>query len=261
MTINCLSSGLTRLASLVVAALLPAIVAWPHSAHAQALDIDQPEITQGEREVKSVNVLNGRYPPGTAGVPRNSHELNTAYSPTDWFKVTAHVDLENMLVEGWRADHVGFETQFKLIEAGKSGGFALGWFSSVQLSTDPLSTNSLFFGPIIKFSSQRVALTVNTYLEDQFGRNSTPSMNFYYAWQGRLEVSKGIAIGVESFGKIDNLSDASPWREQDHRIGPALFLSWERREGRNVALDLSLLAGLTEAAPDLSLKANLATTF
>lgn len=245
----------------IIAAAVLSVLACPHAVLAQALDIDQPEITKGDRELKTVNVLNGRYRLGTAGLARSSHELSASYSPSDWFKITAHLDIENVIADGWRLDHGAIETQFKLIEAGKSGGLGLGWFTSVQLSTDALSTNSLIFGPIVKLSAGKASLTFNPYLEHTFGRNSGPGLNLLYGWEGRLGLTKGVAVGLQSFGKIASIGDAPPWHEQDHRVGPALFLEWEAGADRTIALDMAVLAGLTEASPDVSLKANLGMTF
>lgn len=261
MTVQRPRSTASRSRYAVIAAAVLSALACPDAALAQALDIDQPEITKGEHEVKSVNVINGRYRPGSAGLPRSSHELSATYSPTDWFKVTAHLDAENVLADGWRLDHAAIETQFKLIEDGKSGGLGLGWFTNLQVSTDTLSTNSLIFGPIVKLSGGRVSVTFNPYLEHTFGRNSGRGPNLVYGWEGRLGLQKGFAVGLQSFGKIENIGDAPPWREQDHRVGPALFLEWEAGADRSIALDMAVLAGLTDAAPNVSLKFNLGTTF
>jgi Transposase IS116/IS110/IS902 family len=128
---------------------------------AQALDIDQPEITKGEREVRSVNVANGGFPAGSGGMPRTSHELSTSYSPTGWMKLGAHFDIENVIDEGWRLDHGAIELQFELLTAEASGGIALGWTTKVQISTDDASTNSLIFGPIVKFSSKAASSEIS----------------------------------------------------------------------------------------------------
>ena len=233
----------------------------PQSAHAQALDIDQPEITKGEREVRSVNVMNAGFPSASGGMSRTSHEVSTSYSPADWMKLGVHVDAENAIDEGWRLDHGAIELQFELLKAGASGGLALGWATYLQISSDDASTNSLIFGPIVKFSSKAASFTLNSYFEDTFGRNDVSGLASLYGWQWRREVRECLAVGVEGYGKIEDIADPPPISEQDHRIGPAVYLWSEVAEHRTLSLDTALLFGLTEGAPSASLKFNFGMTF
>jgi hypothetical protein len=230
-------------------------------AAAQALDIDHPEIKAGEREVRSVNIVNGGYRSGLTGEPRSSHEIGAGYAPTDWFKAILHVDLENLIGEEVIADHVGFESIVSLRKAGEDGGLALGWYTGLMVSTDRLSTNSLILGPIIKLSQGKASLTLNPYIEDTFGRNAGPGLNALYGWQARYEFAEGVSVGVEGFGMIGNLGDIPAFDVQDHRVGPGLFLSFDVGSGREYLLDVGLLAGVTDAAPDATLKINFGSTF
>lgn len=237
------------------------VIAWSSDVAAQALDIDQPEIKAGERELRSVNIGNFSRRQGAAEAPRTSHELGGAYSPSDWFKGIVHLDVENLSAEGLIADHVGIETFTLLGKAPEDGGLALTWYTGLMISTDASSTNSLIFGPIIKLTQGKTSLTLNTYLEDTFGRNSGPGLNFLYGWQGRYEVSDKLAFGIEGFGKAENIGSSPDLDEQDHRLGPAVFFSLEAGNGRAYGLDLGVLVGLTDAAPDATLKVNFGSTF
>lgn len=229
---------------------------WSSSAQAQALDIDAPEIEAGEREFRSINIFNRGYRPGSAGEPRNSNELDVAYSPRDWLKFLAHIDFENVVQDGWRVDHIAFESFVALRKAGSDGGVALTWFTSIQLSTDELSTSSLLFGPIVKLSAGKASLTLNPYFEDTFGRNSGAGIASVYAWQAKYELSDNLAFGIEGFGKIENLGSSPVFDEQDHRIGPGVFFSWDGDDKRKFGLDAGVLVGLTDASPDVTFKLN-----
>ncbi len=243
---------------------LVCVCATTVEVQAQALDIVQPEVSKGESELRSVNVFNGRYAPGTAGVPRTTHELSYAHSPTDWINLTLHLEFDDVLVDGWRADHVGLETLVPLLRASEAaGGLAVSWYTTLQLSTDPLSTNSLVFGPIAKLSAPggKAWLTVNPYIEDQFGRNSGPGLNILYGWQGRWRLNERWAIGVDGFGKLPDFTHGPALAEQDHRVGPALATEVKVAGDRSITVDTALLVGLTEAAPELSLKFNVGAPF
>ncbi len=226
------------------------------TAWAQALDMDSPEIEAGEREIRSVNIGNLGYGAGSAGAPRSSHEVSVSYSPRDWLKLTAHADVENVIADGSRLDHVAIETLIGLRKASEDGGLALSWFTSVLASTDELSTSALLFGPVIKVSSGKASLTLNPYFEDTFGRNDAAGISSVYGWQGRYEIDDRVAIGVEGYGKIANLGSSPVWDDQDHRAGPSLYLSWDGGDKRKFGLDIGVLAGLTDAAPDVTFKLN-----
>lgn len=241
--------------------MLGLIVVCPPSALAQALDIDHPEITKGEFELRSVNAFNGGFSDGSQGASRSSHEVSASYSPSDWVKLTAHLDAENALGGDWRLDHGAIELQFQLLKAGAAGGLALGWLTNLQVSTDAQSTNSLIFGPIIKGSSKAASITSNLYLEDTFGRNRDPGLRALYGWQGKVEVSDSFGLGIEGYGAIDDICNAPPASEQDHRMGPAAYFSSKLDDDRTFLVDLALLFGLTEAAPNSSLKFNFGMTF
>ena len=244
-----------------VLALGTIVLLPPERADAQALDIDAPEIKAGEREIRSINILNRGYRPRSAGNPRSSHEIDLGYSPVDWFKSIVHLDIENLIGEGAIADHIGLESFVALRKAGDKGGLALTWYTGLMISTDELSTNSLVFGPIFKLSQGKGSVTLNSYFDHTFGHNSTPGVNLAYALQAKYELNERVAIGVEGFGRIENLGSAPVRDEQDHRVGPGVFLSWDGEGGRGYGLDLGLLAGLTDAAPDVTLKVNFGTTF
>lgn len=238
------------------AVALWACAGWSGSALAQALDMDAPEIEAGEREIRSVNVGNVGYRAGSQGAPRSSHELSVSYSPRDWLKLTAHADVENVIADGSRLDHAAVESLIGLRKAGEDGGLAISWFTSVFASTDKLSTNALLFGPVVKISSGKASLTLNPYFEDTFGRNHAAGISSVYGWQGKYEIDDRFAIGIEGFGKIENLGSSPVWDEQDHRIGPSLYFSWDAGDKRKFGLDAGVLAGLTDASPDVTFKLN-----
>lgn len=247
--------------ALRVAGLLTILTLPTSLATAQVIDIDGPEIKQGEREVKLLNTINGRYRAGATGNPRSSHELNAGYSPLDYFKLSAHIDFENVAGEDFRVEHATAKSFIELLEAGDKGGLGLGWHTALQGGIHRGATNSVVFGPIIKVGAESFAVSLNPYVEKTFGRNHEPGVAFIYGWQAKIDIREGFAIGVEGVGRVDDIGNAPPWSEQDHRIGPALFFEWPVGGSRSVLLDVAALAGLTEATPTASLKLNVGTKF
>lgn len=247
----------TRCALNVVAFLVGVIAA--DYAHAQALDIDGYDFSAGERELKSVNLFNRRL----IDAPHSSHEISGSYAPFDRLKLALHVDVEQLSSGEWIADHGAFELQLKLLDTGAADGLSVGWFSSIQLSTNSDTTNSIVFGPIAKLKARAVTLTVNTYLEDAFGQNRNPGLALLYGWQARTDIGERQAIGIEGYGRVDSISNASSFDAQDHRIGPAFYYAFspEQSFGTGVGIEAAALFGLTDATPATSFKISASTTF
>lgn len=260
----CTSSVHTRRVVMLLLLAATLSVSLAQRAMAQALDIVQPEVSKGEAELRSVNVFNGRYTTGLDGVPRSTHEVSYAASPTDWINVTLHIELDDVRFDGWRADHVGLETVLPLLRTTEAaGGLAVSWYTTLQLSTDQLSTNSLVFGPIAKVSAPGGGgwVTVNANFEDQFGRNAGPGLNILYGWQGRWKLNETWAVGVDGFGKVPDFASGPSVRDQDHRIGPAAYTELDLGPGHKLTIDTAVLIGLTQSSPELSLKLNVGHPF
>lgn len=233
-----------------------ALFAGTAEVSAQALDIDAPDITAGERELRSVNGFNGGWRAGSAGEPRNTNKISYAYSPVDWFRVVGHAEVANRISDDWHADHVALESFIALRKAPEESGIALSWYSSVQFALDDLGTSSFLFGPVIRIAMGKTSLTGNQLFEETFGQSAAPGINSLFGWQLKHELNDHVAIGAEWYGAIEDIGDTPSWREQDHRAGPTVYFSWDIDKGRKGGLDIGVFAGLTDAAPDVTLKVN-----
>lgn len=231
----------------------------PRSAAGQVLDIAGPSFEAGEREVKSVNVVNvPRH-----GAPRSSHEVNAAYAPLDWLKLAVHLDLENVADGSWQADHAALEFQVKLVEASAKGGVSLAWFTSIEVSTHKDATNTLVFGPIASVQLGPATFTLNTYFGDTIGRNRSDGLAFQYGGQARVEIGGDVAVGIEAFGKLEDVTHPGPVAEQDHRLGPAMYIMIppEGAGGHALGIEAAMLFGVTEASPAVGFKLSAAVVY
>lgn len=138
----------------------------------------------------------------------------------------------------------------------QEGGIGLGWFASVEVSTDHATTNSTLFGPIVVLQSGKLSFAANPFFEKTFGRNRVEGIALNYGWNAKYQLNESLAIGVEAFGLIENLGAPPPISEQEHRIGPALFTTIKLTNDLTITPDVGLFFGLTEATPDLTLKFN-----
>jgi hypothetical protein len=125
----------------------------------------------------------------------------------------------------------------------------LGWFTSVEVAADRATTNAVIFGPIAYWKAERFSALVNPFFEKTFGQNREEGIAFSYTWQAKIEIEKGLGIGVEGLGRIESLP-------QDHRIGPSLYVTRELGGGQEVEIGVGTLIGMTRGSPDATLKLN-----
>src|SRR5262245_32957038 len=220
----------------------------------QTFDVKQLDIEQGARELGSDNTVQG-------GVRlrddnRSAHELSLDYGVSNAWRLSGVLKLENPIEEDFRVARVSVENIWVFRPVPKQGGVGLGWFTSVEASTDAASTNASQFGPIIQVERDKASFTANPFFEKTFGRNRVEGLALNYAWNVKYKLNDNLSVGVEGFGVIESLGEHQPFDEQQHRVGPALFTTVKLSEDFSITPDIGLYFGLTEATPSLTLKVN-----
>jgi len=71
-----------------------------------------------------------------------------------------------------------------------------------------------------------------------------------YELQAKTAVSRGLEAGVQAFGEMGKWNHWDPSREQNHRLGPAVFGKVKLGEGREaIKYNAAWLHGVTDGAP------------
>lgn len=199
---------------------------------------------------------------------RQSHEFELQMSPTShWLLALTHAFDEP--VDGhFRLSAIEFETQVELITREGDGiGVAIqGGTERPVLEARQEADPDFHFGPIVELSKSNFTLVTNPLFFKQFGDiNDQEGYGFEYGWQGRYEAMGGrLWLAVEMFGEIEDMSNAGPFDQQLHSIGPAFYYTFgadddggeEDPYAKSKELTLSLGAqfGLTEQTSDVALK-------
>lgn len=200
---------------------------------------------------------------------RQSHEFELQMSPTShWLMALTHAFDEP--VDGdFRLSAIEFETQVELITREGDGiGLAVqGGTERPVLEARQEADPDFHFGPIVELSKSNFTLVANPLFFKQFGDiNDQEGYGFEYGWQGRYEAMGGsLWLCVEMFGEIEDMSNAGPFDQQLHSIGPAFYYTFgaddddggkEDPYAKSKELTLSLGAqfGLTEQTSDVALK-------
>lgn len=229
------------------------LVALSSAALAGPFDVKAPEITKGETEIMTNHSFKSGFPENADRV-RHSFEFVAGYAFTENFKGGAKLAFDRPLGDHTQLSTAGIEGQFFIGKLGPA--IALAWFTSFDFRAQSDETNTLIFGPLIKFGDDALSLTLNPLFERTFGPNREEGLVFTYAVGLKAEVHRGLALGIEAYGAIPDVADAPSSHFHEHRIGPVIYIDRDvvpARDGANatkLSLEIGAFAGLSEAAPD-----------
>ncbi len=241
---------------------------------AGTFDVKSPEVTKGETEF-SVNSSFFRGYPENAELLRHSWEVGISRGLTNWWSAGLKTNLDQPIGESFRAATVGTEHLFMLRKT--EGGFGLAWYTGVDVAVATDQTNTVTFGPVVQFGTDKTALTLNPFLAQTFGRNKEDGIALAYGWQFKHEVREGFAVGIESFGQIKNLGSGLGSELQEHRIGPVVYFERDiapkpsaglkdakgrdGADGPKFKFETGVLFGMTSGTQDTTLKVKGGITF
>jgi hypothetical protein len=103
--------------------------------------------------------------------------------------------------------------------------------------------------------------TANLVLVRNLGPGASNATNFEYAWRSKYFVSKALEVGVEIYGETGEIGHATPSDQQDHRLGPVISGELGHTGKGKWEYELGYLFGVSDAAPDGTIKLNLEYEF
>jgi hypothetical protein len=235
------------------AAVLGCVCAIPADARAGPFEVKGPEVEKGETEVSTNHVVHSGFPANAERI-RHSFELLAGYAFTSTFKAAIKTGFDTHVDGDLRHTTAGVEAQYFLGNLAPAITWA--WFVSVDTRMRRDETNTVTFGPLVKFGDDKLALTVNPLFERTFGPNREDGIAFAYAVGLKGAIREGMAFGVEAVGSIPEIGNAPGASFQEHRIGPVLYIDRElsppqdRRNATKLSLEIGTYVGLTDATPD-----------
>jgi hypothetical protein len=225
-------------------------------AHAQG--INEPEVEKGQVKLESIHIIQNGFNGGAAGNTREVHSGSYIKGITEVWQVKGLIAFDRLDHEGYEAVAAVVENTFAILDAKKSGGLGLAWFTGIGVSLVDRETNAVLYGPIVRLGAGPTSLVLNPFLETTFGQHEEGTA-FLYAWQLKHEVRKGFQLGVEGFGKYPDLGGVGG--PQRHRIGPLASFEFEVADKRTLSFETGVLFGLTEATPDTTVRMQVTLTF
>ncbi len=262
-----------RLKHVICCSMAVAVPLLPLSGRAGTFDVKSPEVTKGETEV-AVNSSFFRGYPENAELLRHSWDVGISRGLTNWVAAGLKANFDQPIGESFRTSTVGTEALFMLRKL--EGGVGLAWYTGVDVAVASDETNTLTFGPIVQFGTDKTALTLNPFLAQTFGRNKEEGIALAYGWQFKHELREGFAVGIEGYGQIANLGNSLGAELQEHRVGPVVYFERDitrkpaaplagsgggGADGPKFKFETGVLFGLTAGTQDTAVKVKGGITF
>jgi hypothetical protein len=247
-------------------------------------EIQEADIDKGEIEIQYFGAVHWGLPDtgmatGDAeeeqGPLRQSNQLQFQMGVTDWWQLSLTSGFDQPDGDVLRVTSVEVETQFQLIKR-KGDGMALAVQGGYAHAVNQLETqqpHEISFGPIVELAKGSVVLTLNPLFNRQQGEFANQEgLGFEYGWQLKYEFSEKTALALEMFGNIEDLANAGSFNDQEHSIGPVLYLTFgnnksdegekagigdddnDKKGGAEFMVGVGTLFGLTDATSDVALK-------
>ena len=205
-----------------------------------------PLVEKGETEFE----LRGGYRDFNAGSDEYAYIFDIGYGVTDRWKTELAVEYEGETGFGARIAAVEWENIIVLTEQGKHWA-DVGLFIEYE-HTFADGPDEFKIGPMFMKEVGPAVVNLNFIFERQVGSNAGAGTELDYAWQVKWRGDEALEWGMQGFGAlgtVDALGD-----DQKHSLGPALFGTRRLAGGNKLGYDAALLAGLNDAAPDLTFR-------
>lgn len=112
--------------------------------------------------------------------------------------------------------------------------------------------DEIVIGPLFEKEVGTTVNNLNLLFERQVGNGASNDIELDYTWQTRWRGNEKLEWGVQGFGGLGELGDLG--RGDKHSVGPALFGGQRLASGNKVSWNAAVLAGLNQAAPDMTLR-------
>ena len=219
-------------------------------SHAADFKVYYPNVTQGEFEFEN-RAFDTLDKDPDAGNGRNvTSELG--YGVTDWWFTEIENEFKKDPRDQWRYTAVATENVFQLVPQG-SGFVDLGFFAEYELSMRRGDPDSFNFGPIIQKQFGHWLATANLLVQADIGGDQPEPPHFHYGLEVKYLLTPLFSPGVQAFGDPGPFSGFDRFSQQDHRLGPVIFGTWNLFPGK-INYQAGYLFGLTRETPNGTMK-------
>lgn len=211
--------------------------------------VTSPYVTKGKATVE----WRGGYEDGND----RDHAFRTrnqfSYGFTDFYELKASADTRHNEGDDTDFTDVDFENKFQLTPKGSyfvDMGLRLDYARSLNGGADEIGTKLLFGKKTGEFSH-----LLNLEAGREIGEDSSDDWGYGLAYGVSLPLNDTLAVGAEWYSDFGDFDE--DYSDQDHRVGPVLYGS----AFDTVKYQIGVLAGVSDAAPDATVKATVNYSF
>lgn len=207
-----------------------------------------PDVEYGEKEID--------FKFGTAkpdgGEREQAVSIGFGYGVTEnWF---TEIYLIREREDGKGTTLSEWENKFQLTETGKYP-VDVGFITELEATRTGTENYELTVGPLFQSEFGKVQLNGNLLFVRQFGPQDSnephnTDVNFGYQWQVKYRWQPAFEFGLQGMGDVGNWNDWDPGKEQNHRMGPAVFGKIPVTGKQAIRYNAALLFGVSDVAPD-----------
>ena len=115
-------------------------------------------------------------------------------------------------------------------------------------------------GPTLQMDTDDLQVNVNPLLTKQVGGDESQKPALGYQWQVKGMVAHGVEFGAQGFGSVGTWNHWLPASQQQHTLGPAIFLK-TNAFGGPIRFDAAWLIGVGSGSPRNTLRLRLEHEF
>lgn len=208
--------------------------------------VTSPNVNEGETvfEVKGEYSIDEN--DDTDGAWKNKLTLGHGFTSFWYSELETNVDQSGDPDDRTDFTSIDWKNKFQLTsqkDLGLDSGFRISYAKNLSGSEDKVEVK-LLAGKDIGKTSHRVNVIFDRTTKSGRGANWGTS------WSSRYKLSDQFQPGFELYDSFGKMGDEQGFDAQDHRVGPVFY----GKVGKNLSYDAGYLIGLSEAAPDGTLK-------
>ncbi|GJL84711.1 MAG: hypothetical protein DHS20C02_04860 [Micavibrio sp.] len=237
----------TKNAAGTAAVILAALVMMPGQAQATK-QVYTPYVEKGELEVE----WKGRYEIDDDSQVDGKwvQKVAVGYGVTEYWFTEAVVEFEKSGASGADAEtkELEWENKFQLTNPGEHF-VDVGFLTELKYNTAG-GSDAVEGKLLLAKDIGRTSHATNLVLEREFGEDSSNDTEAGFAWSSKYRLNEQFEPGFEVHSDFGSISDGKSYSRQKHMVGPVAY-----GHLGHFGYDVGVLFGVSDAAPDATLKA------
>ncbi len=219
---------------------------YPKDALA-AKKVYSPIVEKGELELEARGSYDFDHRDSKDGKQKQKYAVG--YGVTDRWFTELYGEFEKLSNEDFEFTSVDWENIYQLFEQGEHGLDA-GLYLEYEFGVEEDESDKIEGKLLLEKSLSRLTHTLNLIIEKEVGKHSKDEVEGGLAWSSKYRWQESFEPGFELHSDFGELGEGIPYKQQKHQLGPVFY----GKLGKHVKYDIGYLFGISDAAPDRSLK-------